>query len=78
MANPYSEAIQEIAAEIVSEVVIQEEMRLRQAVDVIVIAERILTKYSVLDTPPERMAFHDMCWAKFGQSISMKEGRVGT
>ena len=44
MANPYSEAIQEIAAEIVSEVVIQEEMRLVQAIQLIVLVERILAK----------------------------------
>jgi hypothetical protein len=68
--------MQEISAEIVAQVVIHEEMRLRQAVDVIVIVERILKKYGVLDTPSEKMAFHDMCWEKFGRS--MKEVEVGT
>ncbi len=76
-SNQYSQAIQEISAEIVAQVVIHEEMRLRQAVDVIVIVECILWKYGVLDTLPERMAFHDMCWTKFGLMM-LKEGRVVT
>ena len=75
MANPYSEAIQEIAAEIVSEVVIQEEMRLVQAIQLIVLVERILAKYDILDAVQDRIAFHDMCWGKFGRT--MRERQYG-